>query len=188
MGEMAKAGVVQGRDWKSLKDRFQKHIWKNIDSFKLTAQQVDDFKNKTTPAGQTRKNQKYSVEEDKELLQYIVKKKAYNEVGGRTLWKKMEKKGLVNGRPSESMRNRFYNTLIKNIKEGKENYGLTQQEISWFRGEGKVEDGGEKEGESTDSDDDDDEKEEEMDIDVEEEEGDIGEAEVEKDDEKGEEG
>ena len=99
----------------------------------------------------------------------------------------MEKKGLVGGRSWKSMRDRFYMTLIKNIKAGKENYGLTQQEISWFHGEGKVEDGGEKEGESTDSDDDD--EEEEMDIDVEEEEGDIDEPEVEeKDDEKGEEG
>ena len=184
---MAKAGVVQGRTWKSLKNRFQSHISKKIDSFGLTAQQVADFKNKTIPAGQTRKNQKYSVEEDKELLKYIVKKRAYNEVGGRTLWKKMEKKELANGRPWESMRNRFKRTLIKNIKAGKENYGLTEQEISRFRGEGKVEDGGEKEGESTDSDDD--EEEEEMDIEVEEEEGGIDEPEVEeKDDEKGKEG
>jgi len=106
-----------------------------------------------------------------------VKNKAYNEVGGRTLWKKMEKKGLVSGRSWESMRKRFNRTLIENIKAGKENYGLAQQEISRFRGEGKVEDGGEKEGESTDSDDD------------EEEEGDVDEPEVEeKDDEKGEEG
>ena len=74
----------------------------------------------------------------------------------------MEKKGLVGGRSSESMRSRF-KILIKNIKTGKENYGLTEREISLFRGEGKVDDGGEKEGESTDSDDDDDEEEEEND-------------------------
>ena len=101
----------------------------------------------------------------------------------------MEKKGLIGGRSWGVMQIRFQRTLIKNIKAGKENYGLTEREISLFRGEGKVDDGGEKEGESTDSDDDDDEKEEEMDIDVEEEEGDIDEPEVEeKDDEKGEEG
>ena len=121
-----------------------------------------------------------------ELLKYIVKKKAYNEVGGENLWKKMEKKGLVGGRSWRSMRNRFYKTLIKNIKAGKENYGLTHQEISRFRGEGKMEDGGVEEGESTDSDD---EEEEEMDNYVEEEEVDIDKPEVEeKDDEEGEEG
>ena len=58
--EMAKAGVVQGRDWKSLhQNRFWNHIGKKIDSFGLTDQQVADFTNKTIPAGQTMKNQKY---------------------------------------------------------------------------------------------------------------------------------
>ena len=58
--EMVEAGVVQGRDWKSLhQNRFWNHIGKKIDSFGLTDQQVADFTNKTIPARQTMKNHKY---------------------------------------------------------------------------------------------------------------------------------
>ena len=136
-------------------------IIKNIDSYGLTSEQVEFFKKKTIikdaegkiAKGQSRSGGNYSEEENKMLLNYIVRKKAYSKVGGKALWEKMEEKEEVGDRSWESMRKRF-RTLIKKIEEGKETYNLTKEQIALFINRGV---GVECE-ESTDEDNDDEEE------------------------------
>ena len=156
--EMAEKGVAEGRNWMSLWDHFRKHIIKDIDSYGLTSEQVSAFKNKTIimdadgkiAAGQTVKNKRYSTEEDMMILNYIVRKAAYNKVGGNLLWQKMEKKKVVGDRTWASMRLRFSRTLIKNIEDKSNTYNLDEEQVYLFINRGQIEDGGEEEEESSD--------------------------------------
>ena len=152
--EMAEKGVAEGRNWMSLWDHFRKHIIKNIDCYGLTSEQVSAFKNKTIimdadgqiAAGQTVKNKRYSTEEDMMILNYIVRKAAYNKVGGNQLWQKMEKKKVVGDRSWASMKLRFSRTIIKEI----EDYNLDEEQVCLFINRGEIEDGGEEEDLSSD--------------------------------------
>ena len=152
--EMAAAeGVVEGRDYLSLRERFRKHIIKDITSYGLTEEQVSFFKNKTIikdadgqiAAGQTMSNRRYSTAEDKMILHYIARKNAYHKVGVEQLWKKMEKKKVVGDRTGKSMQLRFYRTLIKNIEKKSNTYDLDEDQVSLFINRGEREDGGEDE-------------------------------------------
>ena len=152
--EMAAAeGVGEGRTCASLWNRFHKYIIKDIGSYGLTSEQVSFFKTKTIikdadgqiADGQTRANTRYSPAEDKMILNYIAKAKAYNKVGGNSLWEKMAKEKVVGDRTWTSMKQRFKRTLIKNIEKKSNTYDLDEEQVSFFINRREMEDVGEEE-------------------------------------------
>ena len=93
---------------------------------------------------------RYLEEEEVKIVNYIVARKAYDRVNGSGLWSEMEKEKILEDRTSRGMKGRFDRVIIKNIKTGKKNYGLPEQEISLFCSGRKVEDAGEQEEEKED--------------------------------------
>ena len=87
----------------------------------------------------------YLEEEEVKIVNYIVARKAYDRVSGSGIWSEMEKEKILESRTARGMKSRFDRVIITNIKTGKKNYGLPEQEISLFCGGRKVEDAGEQE-------------------------------------------
>ena len=136
--EMAAEKAVEGRNWKSLQHRFRRHIRNNLQSYDtLTEQQRTFLRERTVvldeegnlAAGQTMHRQKFSVTEEKAILDFIVGKKAYARLGSRALFKEMVAEGVVQGRDWVSLFDHFRKHIIKAI----DSYGLTKEQVSAFK-------------------------------------------------------
>ena len=127
--KMKSQNVLKGRTWESIQERFQTCIMENIQSYDLTEEQIAFFKDKK---GEKRKT--YTTAEEKSILNYIVSNQMYSRVGGRKLWKTMEEQKGVEGRNRGSMRARFNGYIMKNL----DCYGLTEEQISFFRDKKEV--------------------------------------------------
>ena len=136
--EMAAEKVVEGRSWRSLQQRFQRHIKKNLELYDLTDDQSTFLREQTVvldeegkpAAGQTRSYQKFTVTDDKAMLEFIVKNNAYARVGSKAFFKEMAAaEGVVEGRNCASLWNRFHKHIIKDI----DSYGLTSEQVSFFK-------------------------------------------------------
>ena len=135
--DMEKQEVVEGRNWRSMKSRFQNQIMENIGFYPLTEDQRTLLKEKiivldeegNMEAGQRKDYQKYTTAEERTILNYIVSNQMYARVGSRQLWKKMEEDKVIEGRSWKSMQGRFYNHILKNL----DCYGLTDEQISFFK-------------------------------------------------------
>ena len=90
-------------------------------------------------AGQSRHMTRYSEEEEAQILNYIVARKAYAKVNGNGLWRAMERDDLLGGRSSRGMKGRFDRVIISNIMTRQNTYGLNDLEISLFCKTRKVE-------------------------------------------------
>ena len=122
--KMVRQKTVQGHTWESIRGRFLTYIMENIQSYNLTDEQISFFKKKKREKGK-----KYTIAEEMAILNYIVSSQMYSRVGAPTLWKKMEDQKVAEGRSSESMRVRFNDYIMKNLHC----YGLTEEQISFFK-------------------------------------------------------
>ena len=79
-----------------------------------------DFKSKRKP---------YRKDEDKQILEWILKNQSFNLLGGKTIWKIMEPKVCNNQRPWESLQERFNKSILPNI----ESYNMPSKIVKKFR-------------------------------------------------------
>ena len=136
--EMAAEKAVDGRTWKSLQHRFRNHIMENLELYNLTDAQRTFLRERTVvldeegklAAGQTRSYQKFTVTDDKAMLEFIVKNNAYARVGNHAFFMEMAAaEGVGEGRNCASLWNRFHKYIIKDIGS----YGLTSEQVSFFK-------------------------------------------------------
>ncbi|XP_065578099.1 uncharacterized protein LOC136038706 [Artemia franciscana] len=72
----------------------------------------------------------YRYNEQKKIVEYIIRNKLYNEVKGTLIWKEMEQEeNLLSNRTWQSMKENFLKKIYPNINA----FGLSQSEISNFR-------------------------------------------------------
>ncbi|KAB7494787.1 hypothetical protein Anas_01020, partial [Armadillidium nasatum] len=62
-----------------------------------------------------RRKQYYSIDEEREILNYIVKKRYFFRVKGNAIWKDMENKKVCGSRTWQSMKERYLNHIIPKI-------------------------------------------------------------------------
>ena len=143
--EMAAEKIVEGRDWVSLRNRFNYHIKKNLQAYSILTDDQRTFLREQTVIldeegklveGQTKKWKRFSVAEEKAILEYIVEKKAYSRTGSDSLFKEMAAQGVVQGRKWFSLKERFRKDIMKDIHS----YDLTSEQVSFFKNKTVVED------------------------------------------------
>ena len=143
--EMVAQKVVDGRSWVSLRDRFRCHIRKNLQTYSILTDDQRTFLRERTvildeegklAAGQTKLQQKFTVAEEKAILEFIIQKKAYSRVGSKALFKEMAAEGVGVGRTWSSLNEHFRKHMIKKI----DSYGLTSEQVSFFKNKTVVED------------------------------------------------
>ena len=72
----------------------------------------------------------YSKSEQKDMVEFLVEKRAYSLLGGNTIWQQMEEGGACGGRRTwQSMKEHFKKQLITRIHT----FGLTWQQVRKFR-------------------------------------------------------
>ena len=72
----------------------------------------------------------YSKSEQKEIVQFLVEKRAYSLLRGNTIWQQMQEGGACGGRRTwQSMKEHFKKQLITRIHT----FGLTWQQVRKFR-------------------------------------------------------
>merc|ERR1712038_979833 len=102
-------GVLEGRSWQSMKNRFLKSI--------APKRSVHHFKSQLNSTSSSISSIKfYTAEEDKDILRFIVENNRINDVKGNALWELMEQRGVADGRSHQSMKERFRKTISKNIE------------------------------------------------------------------------
>ena len=137
--------MVEGRNWKSLQHRFRNHIRNNLEVYDALTEQERTFLRERTvvldeegklAAGQTMHRQKFSVTEEKAILDFIMGKKAYARVGSPALFKEMAAEGVVQGRDWVSLFDHFRKHIIPAI----DSYGLTKEQVSFFKNKTIIQD------------------------------------------------
>ena len=114
--KMAEEGVVPGRSWRSLKNRCNKFLiptyffeFEHDHEEKECPEELIGLKSpfpiRKTPI------QKYSLEEDQQMLDFILENRLFGSRRGNALYKLMEDQKVVEGRTWQSMKTRF----LKNI-------------------------------------------------------------------------
>ena len=72
----------------------------------------------------------YSKSEQKDMVEFLVEKRAYSMLGGNTIWQQMEEGGACGGRRTwQSMKEHFKKQLISRIHT----FGLSWQQVRKFR-------------------------------------------------------
>ena len=61
----------------------------------------------------------FSLHDDKQVLDWIVKNQAFHLVHGNVIWKRMEEQNLVNGRTWESLKERFQTHISRHLNQYK---------------------------------------------------------------------
>jgi len=115
-----KDGLLPGRSWRLIK---QKYFASNLTIYterKLSSKKTGDKKVKK------RLSAYYTIEEDKQIIEYIVSVSQDNHamlsLKGNTFWKLLEEKQVLPGRTWQSLKNRF----LKNVNKHLDCYGLSQ--------------------------------------------------------------
>ena len=138
---MKEQGLNPGRSWRGLKHRFLGNILKNLDKYGLTRQMI--MMSDRTPMsekvllpkpldgdGDVPKVMKsFSMEEDKKIIQYIIKNNKFAYIHGTKIWKEIERCVVVPNRSGESLKSRFTKVIYPNI----EAFNLSESDLSKFK-------------------------------------------------------
>ena len=134
---METSGVCPGRTWQSLKGRFDKHILFNLNKFGVSKTDLMEADRRQkdkgmevakVEGGDVARRAGYTPREDATILAFIAENRRQGHVGGVELWKLMEKRGVVEGRSWQSLKERFRKTILKKIKS----YGLPAEQVKAF--------------------------------------------------------
>jgi len=109
--------ICPGRSWYSLKERFEKHISKNLNTFGLTRDdllRVDEYM-KNCKQGFRNNSNLYTKNEDLLIIKFINDNKRFQDVKGNDLWKTMEQRNVLEDRSWQSMKERYRKTIQPNL-------------------------------------------------------------------------
>ena len=147
---MESKAVCPDRSWQSMKERFNKHIIKNLDKFKVTKTQlVNADKDKANaPTRKTASDQAgssrrpFTRSEDEAILRHILTNEDYSRVGGNKMWTEMET--VVGGRSWQSLKERFRKKIMGNLRsfsfltkeqrlslETKKKLNVAERDLEW---------------------------------------------------------
>ncbi|XP_050306306.1 telomeric repeat-binding factor 2-interacting protein 1-like isoform X2 [Anthonomus grandis grandis] len=73
----------------------------------------------------------YTVSEERDIIRYIIDNDFASEVGGNTLWQKMEADGVCPERTWQSMKNRFKRSIIADLNRPQ--YEITPKELNMLK-------------------------------------------------------
>ena len=138
---MKEKGLNPSRSWQGLRTRFHRNILPNLDKYGLTHQMI--LMSDRAPSSEkvllpqsldgdeevVTVKKPYSMEEDKKIIQYIIKNNKFSYVKGAKMWKEMENCGIVTKRSFMSLMRRFNTVIFPNI----EAYNLIESDLSKFQ-------------------------------------------------------
>ena len=124
--EAQKKKVLAGRSWQSMKERFRKHIIANVESFDIEPKYKKLLqKNYYTERPRERQTLShntqtgfYTVEEDMEIINHVIKRNGYDLVKGNAFWTEMETKfkdKKVCARTWQSLKERYSKRIVPNL-------------------------------------------------------------------------
>ena len=109
--------------------------WSDLEAAPQSEGEIcSDFEDDNNPHHRTKTSHSngrnpYTVQDQKAIIQYIVKKQRYNDVKGRELWERMEKVDVC-GRTWQSMKEHFRKQIKDQI--GAVKFGLSAEEVKNF--------------------------------------------------------
>ena len=127
--------ICPGRTWSSLKERWERHIEKNLKKFgtSKTMLMEKDKENPSSSKCSGAGGKSYSRDEDLKIIEFISENKRFDDVKGNELWKIMVDRNVVEGRTWQSLKERFRKVIMKKIRQ----YGLPKDVVAQFAKEGK---------------------------------------------------
>ena len=137
---MKEQGLNPNRSWKGLKTRFLGSILKNLEKYGLTRHMI--LMSDRTPMGEkfllpqpldgdgdvVKVIKPFSMEDDKKIIQYIIKNNKFSHLMGSKMWKEMENCGVVPKRSWSGLMERFKKVIFPNI----EAYNFNKSDLSKF--------------------------------------------------------
>ena len=138
---MKEQGLNFNRSWKGLKTRFLRSILQNLENYGLTRHMI--LMSDRTPMvekvllpqhldgdGDVVKVIKpFSMEDNKKIIQYIIKNNKFSHIMGPKMWKEMENCGVVPKLSWSGLMSRFNKVIFPNI----EAYNFNKSDLSKFQ-------------------------------------------------------
>ena len=119
MARKATKGVLEGRSWTVLRNRFLRML-PNLEKATVAKLVEKDEEAKAASMAATGKawsrTEYYSNAEDRKILEYIVREQSYSRVKGDNLWQDMEKQKVLENRSWLGMRKRFQKSIMKKLE------------------------------------------------------------------------
>ena len=117
--------VYPGRSWQSLKERFLKRILERgrLGEFGVTVAMLGEVGRTSEESGS------FTLEEDKEILEFLVREGRFRQARGNSVWKLMVRL-RPGARSWASLKQRYFKVMVRSL----ESYGLRGEVVEQMRG------------------------------------------------------
>ena len=126
--ELEEKDWLPNRTWQSLKNRFLRYIL-NTKGTEFFEQEDDEKLYESMMASRRSDDGIYTMQEDKNILKYIIDNRRAKDVKGVALWTTMEARNVCTDRTWQSMKERYLKRILKNIDD----YRLTDEQKELLR-------------------------------------------------------